>query len=121
LWFGIRALNMNLGTTTNMGPGYFPAALSALCVILGLVLMFRWLTLTAERIDVDWRPLFAVGASLVAFALLMKYLGLIPAIVGTVLVASFGDRDMKILHALILGVAMAVYSWLVFNKGLGLV
>lgn len=120
LWFGIRAWNMALGTATSMGPGYFPFLLSAICTLLGAGLALQGARGAAERVVVPWRPLIAISASVLAFALGIRYLGLMPAVVGAVLVSSFADPELRISTALVLGVALAIFTWLVFTVGLGL-
>jgi len=120
LWFGIRAWGMTLGTATSMGPGYFPLLLSVICVLLGAGLALQGARGAAERIEVPWRPLVAISASVLAFAFGIRYLGLMPAVVGAVLVSSFADPELRPTTALILGVALAIFTWLVFSVGLGI-
>jgi len=120
LWFGIRAWGMALGTATSMGPGYFPFVLSAICTLLGAGLALQGARGAAERIDVPWRPLIAISLSVLAFAIGIRYFGLMPAVMAAVLVSSFADPELRISTAFILGVALSIFAWLVFTVGLGL-
>jgi len=120
LWFGIRAWNMALGSVTRMGPGYFPLLLSVIGALLGAGLMIQGFRGAAERIHVPWRPLIAISAGVLTFAFGIRYLGLMPAVVGAVVVSSFADPELRLSTACILGVALAIFAWLVFTVGLGI-
>ena len=54
------------------------------------------------------RALLAVISSVVCFALLIETAGLIPAVIGTVLVASRGSRDTQAREVLLFGICLAV-------------
>ena len=120
LWFGIRAWYMPLGTATSMGPGFFPFLLSGICVLLGAGLALQGFRGAAERVEIPWRPLVAISASVLVFAFGIRYLGLVPAVVGAVLVSSFADPELRPATALVLGIALAIFTWLVFSVGLGI-
>ncbi|MCZ0962624.1 tripartite tricarboxylate transporter TctB family protein, partial [Paracoccus benzoatiresistens] len=40
-FFGWQALQMEIGTSLRMGPGYFPIVLSGLLFLLGAVILFK--------------------------------------------------------------------------------
>ena len=54
------------------------------------------------------RAWLAVIGSVVCFALLIETAGLIPAVIGTVLVASRGSRDTPAREAVLFGLCLAV-------------
>lgn len=120
LWFGIRAADMTIGSATNMGPGYFPLALSVISGLMGLVLVLQGMRATAARVEVEWRPMIFVSLSVLAFAVGIRYFGLVPAVVGTIVVSAVADPDFRIVPTLILAAAMSFFAWLVFTIGLGL-
>ena len=60
------------------------------------------------------RPLVAVIASVVSFALLVETAGLVPAVIASVLVASRGSREFKPRDALVFGVCFAAAIAIVF-------
>lgn len=121
-WYLCR--NLNLGTARNMGPGYFPLALAALMALLGSVLMLRSFAGSPEPFGrVSHHTLRAIlavlGAGLV-FGLLVRPLGLAPAVLLAVLIASLGMRDYGLRPALTVGAALAIGCSVVFVSILGL-
>lgn len=114
------ALEMPLGTARRMGPGYFPAMLAIIIIVLGLVILLPAFLRQGELPRPAWRPFLAVLASVAAFALTMRPLGLIPAVVATVLVSAVADRNSRPLAAIVLAAALALASWVIFVFALGL-
>ena len=90
LWLG-RGLDK--GTASAMGAGYFPAVISLILLVLGLVLAAVALLRAGERpTGWDWRAFIFVILSGAAFAVLLKPIGLVLTLVVTVLLASLGGR-----------------------------
>lgn len=109
------------GTAGNMGPGYFPLVLSWLLAGIGAVSMLRSLTGAEVRIG-RWalRPVVLVLLSVMLFGLLLRGAGLVPAVVVLTLVAGQASRRFHWGRYLLLAVALAAFSALVFVRGLGL-
>jgi hypothetical protein len=79
--WGYASFHYQLGTATEMGPGYFPLAVSIALIFLGLCSVMRALRVAdGERIGA-WplRAMFFILLGVVAFALLLGQLGLIAA------------------------------------------
>ncbi len=79
--WGFAATHYQLGTATDMGPGYFPLAVSVALILLGLCSVIRSLPVVdAERIG-EWplRAMLFILLGVVAFALLLGQIGLIAA------------------------------------------
>lgn len=122
---GIIALvigrDYSLGTTTRMGPGYFPAMLGALLTLLGIVIAARTFLVAGAPIDpVRGRPIILIIASMLAFAALLEPAGLVIATVALVVVGCLastetGIRDVAILIVFLLTVALGLFVY-----GLGL-
>lgn len=141
VWHG---LGYRLGTVSRMGPGFFPVMLGWLTVALGALLVAsaligpalgRWFGASglgasgAEAGEeagrwglprVAWRPLLAVLAAIGCFALLLRLVGLLPAIAVTVAVASLGDRAVRLHEVALVGLGAVVGAWAIFHVGLGL-
>ena len=130
--FAWGATTYNVGTGARMGPGYFPMMLGILLAVLGLVVIFG--ALTIETVDGDpigkiaWKPLgFIIGANLI-FGLLLGGLpsvgipamGLIVAIIGLTFVSMLASADFCVKRATILSAILAVGSYFIFVKMLGL-
>jgi hypothetical protein len=124
--FAWGATSYDVGTAAQMGPGYFPLVLGALMAILGIVLAMTALVVETETGDPvgrwAWRPLFLVLLSNVAFGALLgglplvglQPMGLVVAIVATVLIASLASRAFKLRDALLLAIVLAAGSYIAF-------
>jgi hypothetical protein len=123
--------DLPLGRAARMGPGYFPLliavglGLTALAVVARSIRAWRR---TGRKIVVEdtadpisWRALAAIAASVIAFAVLIRPAGFIPACLVTVLACTaaqttyggWGER-------LALAGTLAAFSALLFVTGLGL-
>ena len=116
----LQAQDYALGTARRMGPGYFPTLLSGILCALALILILRSLFGARDRLDrFAVKPLVIVTAGIVLFAVLLRPGGLIVAIVTMVLIAALGTSQSRPLPALLLALALAAGSVLVFVSGLG--
>jgi hypothetical protein len=110
-----------LGTASRMGPGYFPVMLGAALVLTGVLLVVEaWrappATPGAGRFPVG--PALALVAGVLAFALLLRPAGLVPAIFALVLIATLGERPWKPVGALVIAAGMSAVSVALFIEGL---
>ena len=120
LFFLTGALDMRVGEARRMGPGYFPMVLGIVGMILGAIIVVPALRRPGLLASVNWRPLFAVMASILVFALAMPRAGLLPAVFATVVVASLGDPRSRLRQTLLLAAGLAFAAWIVFIHALGL-
>lgn len=120
VWFFVRALNLSVGTATAMGPGYYPLLASGSLILLSLVIVGSSFFKPANLPSPQFRPLFSICAAILTFALTMDYLGLMPAIFATVLVAAIADKRSRPIPAVILGLLLCAGAYLVFIKLLGM-
>ena len=120
--FAIASLKHPMGTAASMGRGFFPLCVGAILVTIGVLMLIRSLIKPDRKetpFSVDLRPLAAIVASIVAFAVLLPLAGLYAATVATVLVASRADAGFGLLPAAILGLGLAVAGHLCFVVGIG--
>jgi hypothetical protein len=113
----LQASTYKMGTLTRMGPGYFPVALGVILVLLGTAIAFsaRFATFGQEkRLPPEWRGWFCIGISIVAFVVLGKYGGLLPASFAIAFISALGDRNNTVRSALVLAVAVVVVAVVVF-------
>ena len=110
---------LSFGTSAKMGPGYFPTILSILILVLGAGLLIHSLVVSGPPIEpVQFRPIFFIVMSIVAFGYLLELLGLaITAVIMTV-VAAYAGRGVKLRENLWLGLGLALFAVLVFVYGL---
>ncbi len=112
----------NAGTLQRMGPGMFPLAMGGLITFLGVLLCVVSLLKTGvvKPVEVQWRAAVMVLVSVTLFAVCVKPLGLVPAVLSVVIVSSFAESKVRILQVAILGVVLCLLSYLIFQVGLGM-
>lgn len=121
-FFAWQGLSLDMGTSTRMGPGYFPMVLSGLLFILGAVILFK----AFGRPDDEpigrfaWRGILFILPAPIFFGLTVRGLGFVPALFITTLIASQASMRMRPLPALILAIVVTIMSTLIFSYGLGL-
>jgi hypothetical protein len=84
--WGWASLHYQLGTATDMGPGYFPLAISVALVFLGLCSVIRSLRVGSPVRIGAWpvRAFVSILLGVIAFALLVGHAGLIAASVALI-------------------------------------
>ena len=130
--FAIGATEYNIGTGARMGPGYFPLILGVILAFIGLVISFKaTLSGTSDGDPVGkwaWRQIFFILGANFAFGILLVGVpalgipgfGLIVAIYGLVIIASFARKEVEIKETLVLATILAVGSYAVFVWALNL-
>jgi hypothetical protein len=113
-----QASQYPLGSLRRMGPGYFPLALGVILAMTGVLIMLASLRGAAAPAAVrqrpEWRGWFCICASIVAFAVVGVYGGLLPATFACVFIAALGDRKNSLLASAVLAVAMTLVCLVVF-------
>ncbi len=121
LVFGVKSLELEIGTALRMGPGYFPLVLSALLILFGLLIVLS--AFKSNQVDIGslaWRGLLFILPAPVFFGLTVRGLGFVPSIFITTLIAAMASLKIKPLPALALAFAITVFCTLVFSFALGL-
>jgi hypothetical protein len=119
-YFVLGALDYRMGTVTRMGPGFVPYHVGLITMALGALIVLGAFGRDAPFPRLDWRGMIFVGASVVCFGLLLPRAGLIPAAMGTVMVASFASPSLRLPMFPVLASAVAGGAWVIFVKLLGL-
>lgn len=131
-----------LGTLMQMGPGYFPTALGIILACLGVAIVLASAKRAApsvlpefpgEPADVvsaaqraaehssnkpDWRGWSCILAGFIAFIILFKYAGAVPAATAVVVISAFGERGNTWKSALWLAVFVNLVLVVVFWRAL---
>lgn len=114
----VQASQYHIGSLQRMGPGYFPLALGIILAVTGVAIMLAGLRTGATAPVVkrrpEWRGWFCICASMVVFAVVGNYGGLLPATFACVFVAALGDRKNSVLASLVLAATMTVVCLIVF-------
>ena len=125
LFFGLLALIVSrsypMGTAMHMGPRYFPTVIGGLLVLLGLGIVVNGLLKTGEEIKA-WavRPLVMVLAAVVAFAFMIRPLGLALATLALVVISCFGGSESRLRDIVVLSLLLAALTVVIFIYGVGL-
>ena len=121
LWFGWYAIaNYGRGTLEKIGNGFFPASAAILLSFFGVLILWSGLVTATQKTDFRIRVPFFVLASVVAFALIIKPFGLVPAIIVATLLSSIADLKTRLVGLTILCLVLCGLVYLVFRIGLGL-
>lgn len=110
-----------LGTALQMGPGYFPALVAGLLIILSVALVLRSLRFEGPRLPLLrlW-PTICVLVACIAFGYFLKPLGLVLTTLLFVISSAIGGPEFRSREAFVLACGLAVFAAGVFVYGLGL-
>ena len=108
-----------LGTVSRMGPGMFPTAIGYLMAALGVLIALPALTRRGTVLLPEWRPMFLVLASVIAFAMTIEVIGMVPSIFLVVGLGVLADVKLGYKGFLVLAALVSVGAWLIFKVGLG--
>ncbi len=119
LWAAIQGRTYAVGTLSRMGPGFFPTALGVILTLLGIAI-----ALSARRVPKDapeeqplppeWRGWICIISSVIAFIVLAKWGGFIPATFAITFISAMGDRDNTVIGATLLSASMVAICVVVF-------
>ncbi|RZI41757.1 tripartite tricarboxylate transporter TctB family protein [Herbaspirillum sp. HC18] len=110
-----------MGTAGRMGPAYFPSVLGALLALVGVVAVLRSTVRRGEAVGkFAYREVLLVLAATVLFGALLRGAGLAVAVVVLVMVSGYASARFKAGPFLAVAAVLAVFTVLVFIKGLGL-
>ncbi|MCX8997429.1 tripartite tricarboxylate transporter TctB family protein [Rhizobiaceae bacterium BDR2-2] len=121
--FGYQALfHLQLGTLRNMGPGFFPAFLSGVAIVIGLSVAVSGIRQGGREavFDLPWRAIAAILAGPLIFGIMIAPFGLVPSILVLAIVAAGASRKTSPLSALTISVVMTAFCTVVFTFGLGI-
>ena len=119
--FMVIARNYRLGTAARMGPGFFPTILGGLLAGLGVLLAVPAIVRDGDAFPkLHLRPLLAILAAVVIFALLLHPLGFVLAAAVLVMIGGFADPELRLVESVRLALLLTAFSVGVFVLLLGL-
>lgn len=118
-WYAHR--EYDIGTLNRMGPGFFPVGLGVLLAVIGFFITIPAFFRQGSAMQVETKTLVAITLSIVAFAFLLKTLGIVLSTVVAVLVSSIADNEISWKGRLYVAVGVAAITWAVFILGLSMV
>lgn len=114
----MTSLRYGIGSLTEMGAGFFPAALGCLLALLGLGIALGagriQEPVDAEPLAPEWRGWLCIILSIVAFIVFGAHLGLLPATFAIVFIAALGDRRNTLLSAALLAAGVSLLCVVLF-------
>jgi len=116
----VDSRHYTMGSLRQMGPGYFPVALGALLIFLGILIAGTASTGGGDSEEAtlphsEWRGWLCIIAGPVLFIILGKFTGMAPAIFACVFVSALGDRETTLRGATILATSVTVFGILLFS------
>jgi hypothetical protein len=114
----MQGTTYQVGSLTQMGPGFFPVALGAIMAGCGLVITivakYSAAATVQETLPPEWIGWAAILGGIIAFVVIGQYGGLIPATFAIVFISALGDRKNTLLSAATLALVMVVIAVVVF-------
>jgi hypothetical protein len=111
----------HMGSLTRMGPGFLPVVYGSLLILVGVLIGITSRGQAGHRLArAEWRGWFCILAGVLAFVVLGRWGGLLPATFASVFISAMGDRNNKVRDAALLALAMTVAGYLIFHVGLNL-
>jgi hypothetical protein len=114
-----RDYTMNL--SGRIGPGYFPTMLGGILAVIGIGCVGRSLVRRGEPVaGFAGKEVALICISTLLFGLLIGKLGMPAAIIVVVIIAGMASDKFRLLPYLTVASGLAIFSALLFIKGLGL-
>ncbi len=108
------------GTLKRLGPGLFPLWLGwGLAILAGIAAVGAF----SERdrdVTIAARGLIWTLLGLLAFALLLEFLGMLPATIAMVVCIGVGNADLNVRRDLLTSLGLAGFGYLLFARLLGI-
>jgi hypothetical protein len=124
----ILGLTYETGTLRRMGAGFLPVVFGMLMIAVGLVIGLTSALKPASsasaepavrpRFEPQWRGWLSIIGGVVAFVVLGRFGGLVPATFFSVFIAALGDRENTVRSAAGVAVVVAIFGVAVFHYGL---
>ena len=121
LGFGIFSTAYPMGSAAQMGPGYYPLLLSGVLGLLGLITALAgWRKPAEQVVVVRPRALISVLAAPLLFAVTLRSLGFVPAVILTSLLATLAAPKMSWIARILTAIGLALGCTVIFIWALGI-
>lgn len=117
------ASGYRIGEPQAMGPGFFPLALGVILAFFGTIILVSDMMRSGVALELpsgNLRTLISVLAAVIAFALSIRPLGLLPAVAIAVLISGSASPEAKPWLILTVAFFLCVVVYLIFILGLGM-
>jgi hypothetical protein len=117
----ILARDYGLGTARKMGPAFFPAILSIILIVIGVISLVRSLIRPGTPVGrFTFKGLLLVTGATLLFGLIVRRAGLIVALPALVIMSGYASRRFRWRSAVVLAIVLTTFCILIFLKGLGI-
>ena len=118
----ILAFGYPLGTSSRMGPGYFPRVLGGILMMLGAILSIRsfWEAPGGPIGHFAWKSIALVMGGVAVFAATVNYVGLVVATVLLIFISGYASNEFNVKESIYSSIILATISVLLFVVGLKL-
>ena len=114
------ASDLAFGTSSRMGPGYFPVLLCACILLIGIIVGIRSLSIAGPAVErIPLRPIAVIVLCIISFGLLIERAGVAITAAALILLASYARPGAKLGESLALAAAMVAFVIAVFVIALG--
>lgn len=120
IWFG---QDLDVGSSFQMGPGYFPMMLSLLLIVIGGLLIVQSVMIAAEEEEnerANWKAYGLVIGAPIFFGLALSGLGLAPTMFVMLVAVGFASQYANWRHSIGLALFMTICSVFLFTYLLAL-
>ena len=120
-FFAISALtSLKIGSSTNMGPGYFPLSLAILLILTGVYIGGQAVVAEGGEMrrtfsGVPWRGMLLLSIAPIFLGFTIEGLGLPLSVLVTGLLSAFASRTQSLRLAAFVSVSLAVFCTIIFG------
>lgn len=112
--------DLAFGSTSNMGPGYFPTIISALITLIGVIVAAKALSVDGPPIEkVHIRPILFLMLAIAAFGFLIAKIGVVISAFLLIMLAAYARREVNFIETIIFAIATSIFVVLIFVYALG--
>jgi hypothetical protein len=119
LAFGLTALRYPIGDFSRAGPGLFPAVVSAMLLVIGVVTVIRSFFVERVRLNLNFKNIAIILASLCGLALISNYVNMIAGIIFMVFCSTLAGSSYSWVRNVKISAGLVTMA-LVLQKFLGL-
>lgn len=119
LAFGLTALKYPIGDFGRAGPGLFPIVISSMLLAIGIATVIRSRFVEKVHLDLNFKNIGIILASLCGFALVTLLVNMTAAIVFLVFVATIAGTNYSAKRNVKIAIGLCLMA-LVFSKLLGM-
>lgn len=119
LAFGLQALRYPIGDFSRAGPGLFPALVSSMLLLIGLITVIRSFYVERVQLNLNFKNIAIILGSLCGLALISNYVNMIAGIIFMVFCSTLAGSSYSWVRNVKISAGLVTMA-LVLQKFLGL-